>query len=135
MGKVFFVIGVSGSGKSTIGSMLAKSLSMPFFDGDSFHSEANIMKMANGLPLTDEDRWLWLRELNLKAKEESEIGCVVACSALKELYRKILGESLHEDVIWVYLKGNYEQILARMQNRQNHFMKPEMLESQFQILN
>jgi 6-phosphogluconate dehydrogenase len=93
--RVIFVMGVSGVGKSTIGSLLAKELEIPFFDGDDFHPQENILKMANGEPLNDQDRYGWLKTLNELAKKQLlKNSCVIVCSALKENYRSILSEGL-----------------------------------------
>jgi len=133
--KVFFVMGVSGCGKSTIGKLIAKELAIPFFDGDDFHTEENIKKMSSGFALNDEDRKDWLTSLNELAKEElNQKGCVIACSALKESYRVILKKSIESDVEFVYLKGTFNQILDRVSTRSNHFMPSELLKSQFDIL-
>jgi len=129
---VYIVMGVSGCGKSTVGENLAKSLGLPFYDGDAYHPKANIDKMASGQPLNDEDRQPWLVELALHAKKwNAEGGAVLACSALKEKYRQTL--SAFGEVKFVYLKGSRELILKRMRERE-HFMKPEMLDSQFATL-
>jgi gluconokinase len=125
-------MGVSGSGKSTVGAALAGALRWPFYDGDKFHSQANIDKMAAGLPLTDEDRDPWLERIHKLIADKFAEGhsLVVACSALKEAYRLKLRGDL-KNVKFVYLSGDYETIYARMQVRPDHYMKPEMLQSQF----
>ena len=129
------LMGVSGSGKTTIGKLLAGRLSCPFYDGDDFHPPANVSKMAAGIPLTDEDRSGWLRllaDLIHDALRRGESG-VMACSALKAKYRQILNID-PQRVKFVYLKGEYNMILARMQARQDHYMQPPMLRSQFVAL-
>lgn len=130
---VIVVMGVSGSGKSTIGALLADRLELPFFDGDDFHPESNKAKMAGGTPLDDEDRRPWLETLAGKLAEwERGDGAVLACSALKESYRQIL-RSRAENVVFVHLAGDPDLIRQRMEARR-HFMKPEMLASQMETL-
>ena len=108
--QIFYVMGVSGCGKSTIGKMLAQELEIPFFDGDDYHPEANIEKMKSGRPLNDEDRKGWLLRLNTLAQSQKEKGAVIACSALKEAYRVLLNKGLKNEVCWVYLEGSYATI-------------------------
>jgi len=129
---IIIVMGVSGSGKTTIGKTLAKTLNLMFYDGDDFHSQKNIQKMTEGNPLNDHDRKPWLETLASNAyKWEAEGGAVIACSALKESYREILQSKTKID--WVYLSASYELIYERMKNRA-HFMKPNLLQSQFDTL-
>ncbi|MDP3450811.1 MAG: gluconokinase [Anaerolineaceae bacterium] len=133
--KFFIIMGVSGSGKSEVGKALAQRLGWNFFDADDFHPTSNIEKMANGIPLTDEDRLPWLdalHELISKSLQENRNG-VLACSALKEKYRQHLLFG-NEDVQIVYLKGSFDLIMSRMAARAEHYMKPAMLQSQFNIL-
>ena len=127
------IMGVSGCGKSTIGKMLAERLEWPFYDGDDFHPAANIAKMAAGIPLNDADRAGWLTAIGELVEKQSKAGMdgVLACSALKESYRNLLQRA---PVRFVYLKGDYETILRRMEMRGPHFMKPDMLQSQFATL-
>ncbi|MEQ8715687.1 MAG: gluconokinase [Cyclobacteriaceae bacterium] len=132
--KVVFVMGVSGSGKSVIGNQLAQELGLPFVDADDHHPEANIKKMAQGIPLNDNDRIPWLNRLNQLAKVKYTQGCVIACSALKEDYRLRLMYSIESRTIWIYLKGSYDQIFERMNKRVDHFMGANMLQSQFDTL-
>jgi len=128
------LMGVAGSGKTTVGILLAKRLQCPFYDGDDFHPPANVAKMAAGTPLTDDDRAGWLAALAevIRAGLAGGENGVVACSALKESYRDVLCVDAAK-VKFIYLKGSYEVILQRMQSRQ-HFMKPAMLQSQFAAL-
>jgi gluconokinase len=112
---ILIITGVSGSGKTTIGELVAHKLHCPFYEGDDFHPEANIQKMKSGHPLNDEDRRPWLESLRkliekLIAEKQS---AVIACSALKESYRKILSDGLNE-VKFVYLKANYKEIYPRL---------------------
>ncbi len=129
------VMGVSGSGKSTIGERLARALSGTFIDGDDLHPRANVMKMANGIPLTDEDRAPWLTRINdavFSLEQRSRIG-VVVCSALKRSYREAIRAN-NQAVFFLFLDGSKQVILQRIANREGHFMKPQMLASQFDIL-
>ena len=132
---VIFVMGVSGVGKSTIGSLLSKEFSIPYFDGDDFHPQENVDKMANGHSLNDDDRYGWLLKLNSLANQHMEKGgCIIACSALKEKYRDILQENIEKNTKWVFLNGSYELISNRMQARKNHYMPASLLKSQFDTL-
>ncbi|MGP1994415.1 gluconokinase [Zobellia laminariae] len=131
---IIFVMGVSGSGKSTIGKLLAEELNLSFYDGDDYHPEANVKKMADGHPLDDDDRQGWLERLNLLAIEKSEYGAIIACSALKNKYRTILQNGIEEKLNFVYLQGTFEEIMGRLELRKNHFMPPELLHSQFNTL-
>lgn len=128
-------MGVSGSGKTTIGKALAKQLGCRFYDGDDYHPPANIVKMASSIPLDDADRAGWLETLASIIRDGLEKGesGVIACSALKEKYRQVLRVD-PEQVKFVYLKGNYEIIQSRMRTRETHYMKPDMLRSQFEAL-
>ena len=131
---IVIIYGVSGSGKSTIGELVAEKLALPFYDADSFHPKENIDKMAAGNPLNDDDRLPWLEAINLKMKEVGEqTGAVFACSALKEQYRLILMKDIATPIHWFLLNGSFELIQKRMQER-DHFMPPELLHSQFEAL-
>ncbi|WP_372752551.1 NADP-dependent phosphogluconate dehydrogenase [Mariniflexile sp.] len=135
LNNVIFVMGVSGCGKSTIGKILSQKLNMPFFDGDDFHPQSNIDKMSSGIPLNDEDRYGWLRTLNELAKKQlQDKSCVIVCSALKKSYRDILSSDIQNQVKWVHLAGSFHQILERLKKRENHFMSPDLLQSQFDTL-
>ncbi len=132
---VIFIIGVSGVGKSTIGNLLSKQLSIPFFDGDDFHPKKNKTKMATGQPLNDEDRYEWLIRLNNLAKENLQYNsCIIASSALKESYRIILKKDIETNVKWILLNGSFVQVLDRINKRKNHFMPTSLLNSQFESL-
>lgn len=130
------VMGVSGAGKSTVGRLIAKRLDCPFRDADSFHPKANIEKMASGRPLTDEDRWPWLRAIAAWIEEHRATGttCVATCSALKRVYRDLVTDNQRTDVRLVYLKGDIDLIAARLKARTGHFMPPALLRSQFDTL-
>ena len=128
--NILFIIGVSGTGKSTIGQLLAERLNLTFFDGDDFHSESNIKKMANKNPLTDEDRYDWLLTLNQLAINNQETGAIIVCSALKESYRKLLANSIEDKVEWISLEGSFDLLLDRLQKRKGHFMPADLLHSQ-----
>lgn len=131
---IFYVMGVSGCGKSTIGKLLAEELEIPFFDGDDYHPDENVKKMAAGNPLNDNDRQGWLTELNALSLENKTNGAVIACSALKEAYRKILSKHLESQVEFVYLEGSFEEIVKRLRERTDHFMPTDLLKSQFDAL-
>lgn len=132
--QVYVIMGVSGSGKSTVGRALAEDLGCPFFDGDDFHPPENVAKMSRGIPLTDADRAPWLARLERLIAGHLAAGqsAVVACSALKERYRQQLG--VDGRVRFVFLNGDFDLIWQRMSGRQDHYMKAEMLRSQFEAL-
>jgi gluconokinase len=129
------VMGVSGSGKSTIGEKLAQRLGWSFEDGDKFHPLSNVAKMRAGQPLTDEDRWPWLQAIANEIDRVCEAGehAVIACSALKRAYRDILVHG-RKDVRIIYLKGTQDLIASRLALRKDHFMPPGLLASQFRTL-
>lgn len=131
----YIIMGVSGSGKSSVGLALAACLGWDFFDADDFHSPENIAKMANGISLTDHDRNPWLITLHklIHTRLSENRPAVLTCSALKERYRQILLDG-NPGAHLVYLKGSYELIWARMQTRAGHYMKAHMLKSQFEAL-
>ena len=130
---IYIVMGVSGCGKTTIGSALANRLGIPFYDADDFHPECNKKKMAEGFPLTDADRWPWLRELTKQMTLwQKEGDAILACSALKEAYRDTLRTS--GPTQFIYLKAGRNTLMSRLTNRTNHFMPPELLASQLDTL-
>ncbi|MDP2060010.1 MAG: gluconokinase, GntK/IdnK-type, partial [Flavobacteriaceae bacterium] len=132
---VYFIIGVSAVGKTTVGKMLSQSLNIPFFDADDFHPQSNKQKMADGIPLTDSDRRDWLFSLNKLAIEQSAVnGCVIACSALKKSYRIMLQQKIKSPVKWIFLDGAFELLKQRLSARKDHFMPISLLQSQFDTL-
>jgi carbohydrate kinase (thermoresistant glucokinase family) len=132
---ILVVMGVSGSGKTTVAAMLAGALGVEFLEGDDFHPRANVEKMKGGTPLTDADRLPWLRAIakQIDAWRTQGKAGVVTCSALKRAYRDVLiGE--RREVRLVYLRGSHELIHARMAARHEHFMPLGLLDSQFATL-
>jgi gluconokinase len=131
---IIVVMGVSGSGKTTVGAMLAAAMECPFLEGDSLHSKENVDKMSDGIPLTDADRAPWLAAIHARILEVFRRGLdlVVACSALKRQYRSVLAKDV--PITWVYLKGSPALLRARLEHRPGHFMKADMLASQFEAL-
>jgi gluconokinase len=134
--SILIVMGVSGSGKSTIASLLAQRLGWTYQDGDWFHPKANVEKMAAGHPLTDEDRWPWLRAIATWIEEALARGehGVIACSALHKAYRDLLVGTHKDAVRIVFLDGSRELIASRLSLRSGHFMPPALLDSQFEAL-
>ena len=131
---VIYIIGVAGSGKTTIGKLLAAETGIPFFDADDFHPAVNIVKMKDGRPLNDEDRQPWLEVLNVLAAEQAQLkGAIIACSALKEKYRLLLQSGIAE-CKWIFLQGSYGVIYERMKNRNHQYMSEQLLQSQFDSL-
>jgi gluconokinase len=133
--RFVMVMGVAGSGKTTVGELLARQLGWSFYDADAFHPPANIEKMANGIPLNDVDRAPWLTALHslISNSLRENRPAVLACSALKESYRQRLLEE-NDGVQVVYLKGSYDLLWSRLSHRHDHYMKPQMLQSQFEAL-
>jgi gluconokinase len=129
---LYVVMGVSGSGKTVIGSALARSLGVEFMEGDDFHPEENVKRMASGIALTDEDREPWLRSIaaRLRAAKDAGTGLVVSCSALKRSYRDLLRAEAGE-VRFIFLKGTRALIAERLATRSGHFMPSSLLDSQF----
>lgn len=132
---IYIVMGVSGCGKSTIGSLLSKHLSLPFYDADDFHFPESIEKMSSGTPLTDEDRKPWLTLLaNNIIEWQAGGGGVLACSALKQSYRDILSSTTENVVQFIYLKGDKELLATRLRSRESHYMPETLLNSQLATL-
>ncbi|MEM5364526.1 gluconokinase [Paraburkholderia azotifigens] len=132
---ILIAMGVSGAGKTRIGELLAERLKCTFTDGDAFHSAANKEKMHNGIPLTDDDRWPWLRAIRAAIEEKQRAGetAVFTCSSLKRSYRDVLRDG-DRDVCFVYLKGTREVLQQRLQTRTGHFFDPSLLQSQLDTL-
>ena len=132
---ILIAMGVSGAGKTRIGELLAERLKCSFTDGDAFHSAANKEKMHNGIPLTDDDRWPWLRAIRaaIEEKQQAHETAVFTCSSLKRSYRDILRNG-DKDVCFVYLKGTRELLQQRLQTRTGHFFDPSLLQSQLDTL-
>jgi carbohydrate kinase (thermoresistant glucokinase family) len=124
-------MGVSGSGKTTIGEALARRLGCRFIDADDYHPAANVAKMAAGQALEDEDRWPWLDRLNAILRRED--NAILACSALKERYRQRLSQDVPA-LAWIYLKGEFDLIRSRLGERRHRYMPASLLESQFATL-
>ena len=131
---VIVVIGVAGSGKTTVGTMLAAAMKCAFLEGDSLHPKENIDKMSRGIPLTDTDRAPWLSAIRGRILDyfERAQDLVVGCSALKQEDRRVLAKGL--PITWVYLKGSPALIRSRLKRPPRHFMKVDMLASQFEAL-
>jgi gluconokinase len=132
---ILIAMGVSGAGKSKIGEMLAERLHCAFTDGDAFHSAANKEKMHHGIPLTDEDRWPWLKTIRAAIEDRQKAGetAVFTCSSLKRSYRDVLRAG-DKDVWFVYLKGSREVLSERLGHRTGHFFDPSLLQSQLDTL-
>ena len=128
-------MGVSGCGKTTVGKTLANKLNLPFYDADDFHPASNIEKMANGIPLDDEDRWPWLKQLGKKIITwEANGGAILACSALKKSYRENLNTIPEQNIHFIFLEGSFNLIKERIISRKNHFFDEKLLQSQFDTL-
>jgi len=130
---IYIVMGVSGCGKTTVGKQLAEQLGVDFFDADAFHPEENIQKMSQGIALTDSDRYPWLEAMRKQFPKWNTKGAILACSALKEAYRRFLKEHFHA-IQYIYLDGDYQLIYSRLNARKGHFMKEGLLQSQFESL-
>ena len=133
---LFIVMGVSGSGKTTIGARLARALGSEFVEGDDLHPPENVKRMTAGIPLTDDDRRGWLLAIAARLREakRARIGLVVSCSALKRSYRDLLRSVGETEVRFVYLAGSRALLAERLAQRRGHFMPPALLESQLSIL-
>ncbi|CAL9392287.1 gluconate kinase [Streptomyces sp. DH-12] len=131
--RVLVVMGVAGTGKTTIGPLLAARLGVPYAEGDDFHPQSNIAKMSAGTPLTDDDRWPWLDAIGDWAQGRAGLGGVVSCSALKRSYRDRL-RAAAPGVVFVHLTGDRALVEDRMSQRQGHFMPTALLDSQFATL-
>ncbi|QND54011.1 gluconokinase [Phyllobacterium sp. 628] len=127
------VMGVSGSGKSSVGEGIAKALDLPFLEGDVLHPASNVEKMSAGIPLTDDDRWPWLDKIGAELAK-AEKGIVVSCSALKKTYRDRLRQEAGGPLAFVFLDGSLEVLRAHMGKRTGHFMPLSMLDSQLATL-
>lgn len=131
----YIIMGVSGSGKSSVGKLLSQHSGWQFYDADDFHSPEAIAKMSRGIPLADSDRQLWLKRLNnlVETTLNAQENAILACSALKSEYRQII-EGDRFLVTWIYLQGDYDCLLSRLQQRQGHYFPANLLRSQFDIL-
>ena len=139
--RALIVMGVTGCGKSTVGEGLSRALGWPFIEGDVLHPDANVAKMASGVPLTDDDRWPWLdtvggamRKVLGAGNPGPSHGVVASCSSLKRTYRERLAAAIGEPPLFVFLDGTQALIGARLAARQHHFMPASLLESQFATL-
>ena len=126
-------MGVAGCGKTTVGEQLSEVMGIPFLDGDTLHPQANIEKMASGIPLSDDDRWPWLQAIG-QTFASSRTPLIIGCSALRHAYRDVIREMTHGGVTFIHLKGSREIIAKRMAKRRRHFMPLTLLDSQFATL-
>jgi len=133
---LYVIMGVSGSGKSTIGARLARELGIDFIEGDDLHPPDNVKRMAAGVPLADADRRGWLLAIGTRLRDAKRAGrgLVVSCSALKRSYRDLLRSAGDDTVRFVFLAGSRALLAERMAQRREHFMPPSLLESQLAIL-
>jgi gluconokinase len=134
--QAIIIMGVSGSGKSTLASLLAEKLACPFFEGDEFHSEANVAKMRSGQPLTDADRWPWLDRIGaaIAAAVKEEQLAVAACSALRHNYRDRLRTAIGAPTAFILLEVGRDELMRRLSSRPHHYMPASLLDSQLATL-
>ena len=133
--KCFIIMGVCSTGKSSVGAAFAKAIQAKFIDGDDLHPKANVIKMASGQPLNDEDRSPWLeriRDAAFSLEKKNENG-VIVCSALKKKYRDMICDG-NDNITFIFFNGEFDLVLERMKSRQGHFMPTELLQSQFNTL-
>lgn len=133
MTPLVVIMGVTGAGKSTVGTLIAERLGVGFRDADDFHPPANIAKMSSGQPLTDDDRWPWLDAIGAHLSSHRGLGCVVTCSALKRAYRDRL-RAAAPDLRFIHLQGDMALVAARQAARQGHFMPASLVASQYATL-
>src|SRR6185503_420658 len=134
-GPAIVMMGVSGSGKTTVGEALARRLGVPFRDADEFHPKSNVEKMSAGIPLTDADRWPWLDAIASAIRETPRgAGIVVSCSALKRVYRDRIFPSAVRPIAFVHLDGPKAALAERLKGRKGHFFPPSLLDSQLATL-
>jgi gluconokinase len=131
---VIVVMGVSGSGKTTVGEALAKRLGVKFRDADEFHPKSNVEKMSTGVPLTDEDRWPWLDAIGAALRDAPEKGIVVSCSALRRVYRDRILRAAKRPLTFVHLDGPKALLAERLKTRKGHFFPASLLDSQLATL-
>jgi gluconokinase len=134
MSPAIVIMGVAGSGKTSVGERLAERLGLPFRDADEFHPPANVAKMSSGIPLGDDDRWPWLDAIGAAIHAAGTGGIVVACSALRRVYRERILKAAGRPVVFVFLDGSLETLRQRIGGRRGHFMPASLLDSQLATL-
>ncbi len=136
MGQAIIIMGVCGTGKTTVGEALAERLGCPFLEGDTFHPPANVEKMRAGTPLDDDDRWPWLCDLGKAIADEGQKAphVVAACSALKRVYRDCLRDQAGSNVLFVLLHAERDLLKTRLEERTHRYMPPSLLDSQLKTL-
>ena len=136
MGQAIIIMGVCGTGKTTVGEAVAERLGCPFLEGDSFHPAANVEKMRAGTPLDDEDRWPWLRDLGqaIAAKGQRAAPVIATCSALKRAYRDCLRDQIGGETLFVLLHGERDLLMRRLNERTHRYMPSSLLDSQLETL-